>query len=78
MLLVEAQAKELDPDRECYRFADDVQIMIDQEVYEDTGEIVINEQTIRRNPHFLTWRRHIRKSNILFMDGHVQRICTFS
>lgn len=63
VLLVEASAKAdpSDPEHECFRFKDDMKKA-------DSALLA------RNNPQILTWRRHLGKSNITFIDGHVIRL----
>ena len=66
ILLVEAPAKisgtSGSGNFECFRFRENLKVMIDPMVQQ-------------KQPDLLPpWKRHLRKSNVLFLDGHVDRL----
>ncbi|GMU25005.1 MAG: hypothetical protein AMXMBFR13_50760 [Phycisphaerae bacterium] len=78
ILMVEVIATYDDPTRECFRFKDDMEWALKKAggkvvkpVQADTVRIA---QTMKTKPHLREWRRHLGKTNMLFVDGHVERI----
>jgi prepilin-type N-terminal cleavage/methylation domain-containing protein/prepilin-type processing-associated H-X9-DG protein len=66
ILLVEAPAKisgtSGSGNFECFRFRENLRVMVDPAV-------------LLKQPELLTpWKRHVGKSNLLFVDGHVDRL----
>lgn len=61
------------PDRECFRFEDHLATIVTPSIpsYHATKNFTPAAKYTVRYPD---WQRHIGKSNILFMDGHVQRV----
>jgi prepilin-type N-terminal cleavage/methylation domain-containing protein/prepilin-type processing-associated H-X9-DG protein len=78
ILLIEVIAKVDDPNRECFRLKADMEWALKKAggkvvkpVQTDTVRIA---QTMKTKPHLRDWRRHLGKTNMLFVDGHVERI----
>jgi prepilin-type N-terminal cleavage/methylation domain-containing protein/prepilin-type processing-associated H-X9-DG protein len=63
VLAIEAStwADETMPNRECFRFGEHMAQAADP-------------IAIKKYPHLKTWQRHLGKTNLLFMDGHVDRL----
>ncbi|HPD29939.1 MAG TPA: prepilin-type N-terminal cleavage/methylation domain-containing protein [Phycisphaerae bacterium] len=61
ILMVEANSKRDESTSECFRFKDDLQYIADP-VY------------IRNYPFLKGFQRHLGKSNLMFADGHVERL----
>jgi prepilin-type processing-associated H-X9-DG protein len=69
ILLVEAEAQDLrmDPNalHECFRLSDNLKCLDDSD-----PRYVANW----KSPYFQEWKRHVGRTNILFLDGHVDRL----
>jgi prepilin-type N-terminal cleavage/methylation domain-containing protein/prepilin-type processing-associated H-X9-DG protein len=65
LLMIEASTKiasgAADPTRECFRFKDDLQY-------------ITNPTYVKSYEYLRSWKRHLGKSNFLFMDGHEVRL----
>jgi prepilin-type processing-associated H-X9-DG protein len=59
--MVEVNSKRDEAVSECFRFKDDLQW-------------ITNATYIKTYPFLKGWQRHVGKSNLLFADGHVQRM----
>ncbi|GMV98653.1 MAG: prepilin-type N-terminal cleavage/methylation domain-containing protein [Phycisphaerae bacterium] len=61
VMCTEAQSKLGEPMHECFRYVDDM-------------KRADSPGSIRTNPHLNSWRRHLGKSNLSFIDGHIERL----
>jgi prepilin-type N-terminal cleavage/methylation domain-containing protein/prepilin-type processing-associated H-X9-DG protein len=70
ILLIEAQAQWSDESGECFRFQDHLLFL----TYENLlPEVKLREDRIKTYSHLQSWRRHGRRSNMMFADGHIGR-----
>jgi prepilin-type N-terminal cleavage/methylation domain-containing protein/prepilin-type processing-associated H-X9-DG protein len=61
LMMIEANINVGTDNRECFRFKDDLKLIADP-------------TQIQSHPYLKSWLRHLGKSNLLFMDGHVSRM----
>jgi prepilin-type N-terminal cleavage/methylation domain-containing protein/prepilin-type processing-associated H-X9-DG protein len=59
--MVEANINTGTDNRECFRFKDDL-------------KVIANPAEIQAHPYLKSWLRHLGKSNLMFIDGHVSRL----
>lgn len=61
IMMVEVNSKRDEPTSECFRFKDDLQYIADPTF-------------VRQYPFLKGWQRHLGKSNLMFADGHIERL----
>ena len=63
ILMVEANSKRDEPISECFRFKDDIPNIVNQALLRNSSYAFLKG-----------WQRHLGKSNLMFADGHVERL----